>query len=115
MKHIQATQLISELKKNSIENNVNIWKRVATDLERPTKKKRVVNLYKIEKYARADEIIVVPGKVLGTGDITKKVIVAAEIFSDSAYKKILDAKGEVLTIQELMNKNPKGKKVRILG
>ncbi|MBU1201818.1 MAG: 50S ribosomal protein L18e [Nanoarchaeota archaeon] len=114
LKHEQLTQLVSELKKNSIVNNVKIWKRVATDLEKPTRNKRIVNLYKIDKYAKPDETIVVPGKVLGTGDITKKVVVAAYVFSDSAYEKI-KAKGEAISIQELLKRNPKGKKVRILG
>lgn len=114
MKHEQLTQLISELKKNSIVNDVKIWKRVALDLERPTRIQRTVNIYKIEQNARPDEIIVVPGKVLGTGELTKKVKVAAYNFSDSAYKKIKE-KGEAISIQELLKINPKGKKVRILG
>ncbi|MFH1589111.1 MAG: 50S ribosomal protein L18e [archaeon] len=113
-KHEQLTELIQELKKNSIENNVKIWKRVASDLEKPTRNARTVNIFKIEKYAKANETIIVPGKVLGTGELTKKVKVAAFNFSDSAFKKI-NEKGEVLTIKELLKINPKGKKVRILG
>ncbi len=110
----QLTQLVSELKKSAIVYNVKLWKRIATDLEKPTRRKRVVNLYNIEKYARPNEIIIVPGKVLGTGEITKKVVVAAHTFSDSAYEKIMQ-KGEALSIPELLKKNPKGKNVRILG
>ncbi|NQU98080.1 50S ribosomal protein L18e [Candidatus Woesearchaeota archaeon] len=114
MKHQQLNELIGELKKNSIANNVKIWKRVATDLEKPSRNRRVVNLFNIEKNAKANETIVVPGKVLGTGELTKKVTVAAFNFSDSAFKKIKE-KGEVLSIPELLKHNPKGKKVRILG
>jgi len=57
----------------------------------------------------------VPGKVLGTGEISKKITIAAHTFSSSACDKILNAKGEILTISELIKKNPKGSKVRILG
>ena len=55
------------------------------------------------------------GKVLSVGNITKKVQVAAFNFSDEARKKIEQAKGKVLTIQELIQQNPEGKNVRILG
>jgi large subunit ribosomal protein L18e len=114
MKNTQLMELVQELKKNSIENKVKIWKRLAADLEKPTRKRREVNLYKIDKAAKEDEIIVVPGKVLGTGELTKKVKVAAYNFSESACKKI-NSKGQVMSIQELIKTNPKGKKVRILG
>ena len=114
MKHEQLEELIRELKKNSIENKVKIWKRLAVDLESSTRRRSEVNLFKIEKFSNPDEIIVVPGKVLGTGELTKKVKVAAFNFSDSAYQKI-KAKGDAMSILELVKSNPKGKKVRILG
>mgnify|MGYP005838189623 CR=1 FL=1 len=114
MKHAQLTQLVKELKKNSIENNVKIWKRVATDLEKPTRRRREVNIYSIDQNAEKNETIIVPGKVLGTGELSKKVVVAAFNFSESAYNKIKE-KGEAITIQELVKRNPKGEKVRIIG
>lgn len=107
--------LVKELKKKAIEEKVGIWKRVAEDLEKPTRQRREVNLYTIDKYAKDGEIIVVPGKVLGTGDITKKVNVAAFSFSQSALDKILKVGGKTLTIQELVKQNSKGKDVRIMG
>ncbi len=108
-------ETIKELKKTSIDNKSKLWKRVASDLEKSTRNKRLVNIYKIDKYAKTGEIIIVPGKVLGTGNLTKKVTVAAYNFSESAFEKINDAKGEAISIIELMKKNPNGKKVRILG
>ena len=114
LKHEQLRKLVNELKKNSIVNNVRIWKRIAVDLEKPTRNRREINIYKIEKYANPNETVVVPGKVLGTGELTKKVNVAAFNFSDSAYRKIKE-KGQAMSISELLKNNPKGKKVRILG
>jgi len=58
---------------------------------------------------------VVPGKVLGAGRIDHPVHVAAFSFSDQARFKILRAKGKCLSILELMEKNPKGTNVKILG
>jgi len=60
-------------------------------------------------------MIIVPGKVLGSGVITKRVSVAAWKFSKSAREKIEKAGGRVMSIRELMSENPKGTNVRIMG
>jgi len=107
--------LIQDLKKKSIDEKVNIWKRVAEDLGRSTRERRIVNLMRIDKNAKDGETVVIPGKVLGMGVITQKIVVAAFRFSGSAADKIKQAGGNAITITELMEKNPKGSKVRILG
>jgi large subunit ribosomal protein L18e len=113
-KHDELKTLISELKKLSIDHKVKLWKRVAEDLESSNRRQRVVNVYKLSKNAKENETILVPGKVLGSGDLDQAVVVAAYKFSDEAEKKI-SAKGKVMTIEELMKKNPTAKNVRILG
>ncbi len=111
----QLQELIVSLKKLSSESKASVWKRVASDLEAPTRNRRVVNLYKINLHAKDNEIIIVPGKVLATGDINKKVSVAAYTFSSNAREKIKNAKGEALSIPELIAKKPNVQNVRILG
>jgi large subunit ribosomal protein L18e len=106
----ELTKIIKELKTVSIKNNVKIWKKVATELEKPTRKRRHVNLYKIEKLTKDGETIIVPGKVLGTGELTKQVKVAAWEFSEQAQSKIKDQ----LTIQNLIKENPKGRNIKII-
>ncbi len=110
-----AISLVQELKKKSIDEKVGIWKRIAEDLEKPTRQRREINLYKIDQCAKDGEFIVVPGKVLGTGELAKKVNIAAFSFSQSALDKISKVGGKTLSIQELMKQNAKGKDVRILG
>ncbi len=110
----QLSMLITELKKLAIEKNVNLWKRVASDLEKPTRQRRVVNVYKIDKFSKEKEVVIVPGKVLGLGELSHKVDVAAVSFSEDASEKI-SKNGTVMSIAELMKKNPEGKGVRILG
>ena len=114
-KNIQLATLIHELKKAASENNVALWKRIANDLEKPTRNTRIVNLSKLEKFSNEGEMIIVPGKVLGSGELTKKMTVAAFKFSDSAKEKIVSAKGSTLDIFEMLKKNPKGQKIRIIG
>ncbi|MBT3450522.1 50S ribosomal protein L18e [archaeon] len=111
--NLQLKDLIEEL--NSKSRDCNLWKRVAKDLNKPTRQRRIVNLYKINKCAKDGETILVPGKVLSVGDIDRKVVVAAYQFSDLAKEKILKNNGTIMSISELITKNPEGKKVRILG
>ena len=110
----ELRSLIEELKKKSREHEVNLWSRVADDLERSTRQRRIVNLYKINKYTKDKETIVVPGKVLGVGELDHNVIVAAFKFSGSALDKI-NKVGKAISINELMKESPKGKKIKIIG
>tara|TARA_Y100000310_G_C20587106_1_gene766018 strand:- start:259 stop:612 length:354 start_codon:yes stop_codon:yes gene_type:complete len=107
----ELQNLIKELNSKS---DVNLWKRLAKDLSKPTRQRRIVNIYKINKFAKEGETVVVPGKVLNLGEMEKKVDVAAFSFSDKARAKI-NKVAKTMTITELMDKNPEGKKVRLLG
>ena len=111
----QLKQLIRDLRKLSAEKVINLWKRIAKDLERPTRIRRKVNLYRIEKHLSNGETAIIPGKLLSLGNLTKKVEIAAYQASDQAVDKINATGSKFLTIQELMKKNPQGKKVRIIG
>jgi len=113
-KNIQLETLVRGLKRLSIEQDVRLWKRVASDLERPSRQRRTINVFAIDRYAEDGDVIVVPGKVLGEGELSKKVTVAAYNFSEDAKSKISKS-GKALTIGELMKANPKGQKVRIFG
>lgn len=106
--------LIRELREKSREHEVNIWRRIADDLEKPTRQRRIVNLYKINKYTKENETIVVPGKVLGVGEIDHSIVVAAFGFSGSALEKI-NKVGKAITINELIKESPKGKRIKIIG
>jgi large subunit ribosomal protein L18e len=60
-------------------------------------------------------MVLVPGKLLGSGDVLGKPTVAAFSFSSGAQEKIEAAGGEVMSIAELMERNPTGTGVYILG
>ncbi|MCQ8893700.1 MAG: 50S ribosomal protein L18e [Methanolinea sp.] len=110
----RLVNLISLLKDASRQNGANIWRDIATRLEAPARNYAEVNLSKINRYAGNGETIVVPGKVLGSGILENGVRIAALNFSQSAETKIREAKGQVLTIEELIRDNPQGSKIRIL-
>ena len=107
--------LIQDLKKKSWENEAPIWRDIAKRLEKPTKQRIVVNLSRIDRYANEGDTVLVPGKLLAAGALTKKVKVAAYNFSQGAVEKVLAAGGECITIETLVDQNPTGNKVKILG
>ena len=83
-------ELINKLYEQSRNEDAAIWKDVAQRLER-----------------------LVPGKVLSNGDLENKVDVVALKFSAKAQEKIENAGGECISIDEIMDKNPKGSNIRI--
>ncbi|MEM5829712.1 MAG: 50S ribosomal protein L18e [Candidatus Aenigmatarchaeota archaeon] len=107
-------QLVEELKQKSRELKAPIWKAVAKNLERPRRRKVEVNVYKIERNAKENETVIVPGVVLGSGEIKKPVRVAAWRFSPQAEEKIRKAGGTVMKIEDVLKENPKGSNVKIL-
>jgi len=107
-------ELIERLKRHSYENKAPIWKDTAIRLSKPRRSWAEVNISRISRYAKKDEVILVPGRLLGSGNIDKSVTVASFHSSETARRKITDSGGVILTIEELMNKNPKGSRVRIM-
>ena len=107
-------ELIEELKRHSYENKAPIWKDTACRLSKPRRNWAEVNISRISRYAKKGDVILVPGKLLGSGNIDRPVTVASFHASEVARRKITDSGGLVLTIEELMNKNPKGSGVRIM-
>lgn len=110
----QTRKLIAELRKLAAKQKVKLWKVVAGELSRPTRNRREVSVGNIDRHSKANETVIIPGKVLANGELTHKATVAAFSFSKQAKEKI-NASGKAISIQELMNTNPKASKVRILG
>ncbi|HIH15451.1 MAG: large subunit ribosomal protein L18e [archaeon GW2011_AR17] len=109
--NLHTRTLISELQKAG--KTTPLWKRVAEELESSTRRMVAVNLSKIDKVVKAGEIALVPGKVLSTGSLSKKISIAAFSYSEAAREKIAK-NGETLSLSELLKKNPQGKKVRLV-
>ncbi len=106
--------LIRTLIKASRENKAPIWRAVAEELERPRRVKKPVNVGKLERYCREGEVVVVPGKLLGGGVLTKKITVASFQVSPLAIKKLEKAGGRWMSIEGLIKENPTGSNVRVM-
>ena len=110
----RLNDLIAELKSTSKDTDADVWRDVADRLEKPRSRHAEVNLGRIERYAREEETVVVPGKVLGSGALQKSVTVAAVDFSSSAETKI-DQVGETVQLEQLLEENPDGADVRVIA
>jgi large subunit ribosomal protein L18e len=120
LKKIKATnpeliETIRFLKKQSKENKVEIWRSIAELLAKSRRKRIAVNISRLNRYTEKNETVVVPGKVLGAGEIDHPITVAAFAFSQKAREKIRKARGKCLSIPELVKKNPKGSNIKIIG
>jgi len=107
--------LIDELKRVSRENEAPIWRDIAKRLEKPSRVWSEVNVSRISRYVRKNETIIVPGKLLGAGEIDFPITVAAYRTTGQAREKISNAGGKLLSIEELARANPRGKGIRIIG
>ncbi|WP_297436877.1 50S ribosomal protein L18e [Thermococcus sp.] len=111
---INLRRVIRYLRKKSNEEGVRVWKDIAWRLERPRRQRAEVNISRINRYTKEGDTIIVPGSVIGAGKLEHKVTVAAWKFSEGARQKITEAGGEAITIEELLERNPKGSGVIIM-
>lgn len=107
--------LIADLKNKGRENEAPLWRDIALRLEKPSRNWAQVNVSKLDQHVRDGEHVVIAGKLLGTGEVTKAHTVVAFNASASAVEKISAAGGKVLTLQEGVAAFPKGEKCRILA
>lgn len=111
----ELIKLIRSLKKQSRENKAEMWRDIAERLAKPRRKRITVNVSRLNRCTEKKGIVVVPGKVLGAGEINHPITVAAFAFSEKAKEKIKAARGKCLSFFELIKKNPKGSNVKIIG
>ena len=106
---------IRDLKEASRKNDAPLWRSIATRLEGSSRNWPSVNVSKLEYNINKNGKAVIPGKLMGTGIVTKKMTVAAYSFTDSAKEKIQSAGGKCLTYNEMIKATPKGTDVVVIG
>ena len=111
----KAENVTKDIIEYSRENKAKIWKDVAERLAKPRRKHIAVNVSRLNRYTDKKDIVVVPGKVLGAGEISHPITVAAFTFSEKAKQKIKVARGKCLSFFELVKKNPKGSNAKMIG
>jgi len=104
---------IRELIRDLWKTKKRIWRKVSKKLSSRKKNRIEANLYRINKRTKNNDVIVVPGKVLGIGGLDHKLTIACLASSMSAKKKIEASGSKIISIEELLEQNPKGKNVKV--
>jgi large subunit ribosomal protein L18e len=111
----ELVRTLIALRRASNSGKFPLWGAVAERLARPRHQLSPLNVGHLERLAESKETIVVPGKLLATGRLTKSLTVAAFGYSEVARTKIHEAGGRALSIEELVKSKPDGAGVRLLG
>ncbi len=110
----ELVSLIRFLKKQSREQEAGVWHDVAKNLSKSRRSRISVNLSQLNRHTERSDIVVVPGKILGTGNLDHALTVASFQLSASAEGKLKAAKAKYMSINELVEKNPTGANVKII-
>jgi large subunit ribosomal protein L18e len=113
--HTMIGNTIWSLRNAFKKNKAPIWRALQEELAGSRANRREINVKRLAEITKADDVVVVPGKVLGTGSIGHKLTVCAFSISETAARKIKESGGNVATFDDLINKHPDGKGVRIIG
>ncbi len=74
---------------------------IAAFLSKPRSQQIKLNLDQVDGAAKENETVIIPGKVLGKGKITKKISVSAFSFSESALKKLKESKTKIIPLEDV--------------
>jgi large subunit ribosomal protein L18e len=111
----ELVRLIVELRRAARAQHAPIWASVADRLERPRHQVTPVNVGHLDRLAATGDTVVVPGKLLAEGPLSKKITVAAFAFSKEARTKIHAAGGVAITVHDLLKTKPDGAGVRLFA
>ena len=107
--------MIKDLKQASRKNEAPIWSKLANLAIKPSSARRVVNLARINKITKENDVLFVPGKVLGTGNMSHKITLSSFSISTTAANNIIQTGGSIMAYSDMIKKFPTGKGVIIFG
>ncbi len=108
-------RLAYDLKKASKSNDAPIWLKLSKLALKPSRVRRAVNINKIAHLTKDGDIVIVPGKVLGTGNILHKITLFSFSISNTAATKIIESGGKILKFEDMAKQYPTGTGVQLIG
>ena len=108
-------RMARDLKRASLRHHAPIWRRVSEYALKPSAARRSTNVNSIDAHTRQDDVVVFPGKVLGTGTISHRISLFCFGISESAASKIRQAGGRILDHTSIVSERPTGREVVLLG
>jgi large subunit ribosomal protein L18e len=110
----EIADTIDTLVKVSRENSSTMWRDIAERLSGGSRRYASINVGKINRLSSDGDIVIVPGSVLGSGVINKKVTLSALKISKSAMEKLQKSGSSFKPIKQFATENPKVKNPKIL-
>ncbi|HZY93839.1 MAG TPA: 50S ribosomal protein L18e [Candidatus Bathyarchaeia archaeon] len=110
----ELVSTIGHLRRASRQHQTPLWLTVATFLGKSRRTRVVLNLGQVSRHVNAGDVVVVPGKVLGSGFPKPKLVIAAFKFSPRALVKVEKSGGRCIPLLKLVEENPDGTNVRLL-
>jgi len=110
----RTNSLVKDLYTLSEREGTALWKTIAKRLEKPAGTWATINLSRLNRITKKGEKIIVPGKILGSGQLDHPVEAYAFNASAAAKMSVIRAKGSLNSIEDLIKKNPQGKGIRII-
>ena len=112
LKNLQTQKLIENLYKLSKDKKKEIYAIVAKILESSTRRQVSKNLFNLQKmsYIADGDIVVIPGKLLGSWNLEKKIIIYTLNASESAKKKFKNIK----SLKDFCKDNIDYKKLKLI-
>ena len=107
--------MVKDLKQASKKNEAPIWSKLANLALKSSSTKCTVNLTRIDRITKENDVLFVPGKVLGTGNMSHKITLSSFSISRTAAKKIIKSGGSIMLYSDMIKKFPTGKGVIIFG
>jgi large subunit ribosomal protein L18e len=103
--------LINNLKKEKM----GFWRAIAKNLEKPRRIRRTVNLSRINRNTKKGDKVIIPGKILGSGELSHDLTIIALEFSEAAKLKIKKSGSDLISIRDFYESKKPVKGVRIIG
>lgn len=112
--HKKTNPMVKDAIMTALKTKNSAWHAVAQRLSSATRCYDSKNLSEVDAATTAGDTVVVLGKVLSGGDVTKKIRIAALGFSQGARDKLKKTKSEAVFIAEEIAKNQKAAGVKFL-
>ncbi|MGC8669860.1 MAG: 50S ribosomal protein L18e [Candidatus Micrarchaeia archaeon] len=88
--------------KKEADEKKGIWKNAYARMAVPERRRVSVNLYKINKYTKEGDVVLIPGKVLSIGNMDHAVSIAALSYSSNALSKLKASRCSILGIKDII-------------
>ena len=90
------------------------WRDVAKIISGSTRNYASKNLFEIDEVTKTGDTVIIVGKILSKGELTKKIRICALAISEKAKEKLKSSKSEIVSILEEITKNPKAEGIKVL-